>query len=85
MEPKDKEKVEYTIDEWAGASETEKLRLYYDEEYLKHLQEDQTYLTKKELEVLYEWMKREWISYENIPLMDLVKKIRQIVDGTWHG
>lgn len=38
------------------------------------------YLNKEELTVLYDWIQWQYISYDNVPLMDLVKKIRNIVN-----
>jgi hypothetical protein len=53
-----------------------------DEEYLKHIQEGQTYFNKEECKVLYDWIQNQYIDYSNIPLNEIVKKLRQIA---WHG
>ena len=48
------------------------------EEYEKQIKE---YLTKDELRILYQFLAPMYVSYENVPLLELVKKIRTIVDG----
>lgn len=41
---------------------------------------EETYLTLLELKVLYDLLKSQYISYENVPAITLIKKIRHILE-----
>ena len=44
------------------------------------LDSDDKYLTKEELKTIYELLEHEYISYENIAAIQLVRKIRNILN-----
>lgn len=45
-----------------------------DDKFLK------TYLTKEEIKILFEFLSHQYIDYENLPLLELVRKISSIAN-----